>query len=79
MKLTVIVLMVSTFAVCSVKATSLDVLEEQAQQEAVDYMRPRGWDVQHGPAIISGSFQKIVLQASFFENGRQKTFYRSSS
>src|SRR4051794_31266839 len=55
-----------------VKATSLDVLEEQAQQEVVAYMQEHGFDVQHGPAIVSGSFEKIVLTASFFKNGKQK-------
>ena len=53
-------------------ATSLDVLEEWAQQEVIGYMQEHGMEIQHGPAIVSGSFEKIVLRASFFRNGKQK-------
>ena len=54
------------------KATSLSVLEEQAQQEAIAYMQEHGMSVQHEPAIVSGSFQKIVLRASSLKGGHQK-------
>ena len=47
------------------EATSLDVLEETAQQEVVDYMNGHKMDIEHGPAIISGSFKQIVLEATF--------------
>jgi hypothetical protein len=53
-------------------ATSLDVLEEMAQQEAIGYMQAHNLSIQHGPAILSGSFKEIVLSASFIENGKQK-------
>jgi hypothetical protein len=56
-----------------VEATSLDVLEEQAQREVVDYMNDHNLSIVHGPAILSGSFKQIVLTATFLEDGRYRT------
>jgi hypothetical protein len=54
------------------RATSLDILEEMAQEEVAVYMQAHAMDIQHGPAVVSGSFKRIVLQASFIEAGVQK-------
>jgi hypothetical protein len=57
-----------------VGATSLDTLEEMALYEVTDYMKSHNMPIQHGPAIISGSFKRIVLEATFVtETGGQKT------
>jgi hypothetical protein len=68
------VLIVGVLAIMTPRgtATSLDVLEEMAQQEAIGYMKTHNMDIQHGPAILSGSFKEIVLSASFIEKGEQK-------